>query len=281
MALLVAAALVAWRNVRVGRGDKKGAWRVAVALFACGVASWALVASHVPTQWELYVLLNGLSWAGFQAAFVGLLYLAVEPFVRRHWPDALISWMRVVGGRFRDPLVTSHVLVGLSAGLAVALANAVALWATNDLQTPNSIDLSGARFLVGGLVSGVNISAFVATGVILVLVLLRSVVRRTWVADVLTVVLFSLPALSSPAYVTTAVLARVANVFILRRFGLIALVATVFASGSVQNHPLTATSWYAPLALTTPVILAALAAWSLYVIVTSRPGISSHAASAS
>ena len=81
MALLVAAALVAWRNVRVGRGDKKGAWRVAVALFACGVASWALVASHVPTQWELYVVLNGLSWAGFQAAFVGLLYLAVEPFV--------------------------------------------------------------------------------------------------------------------------------------------------------------------------------------------------------
>ena len=125
-----------------------------------------------------------------------------------------------------------------------------------------------------------NISAFFATGVILVLVLLRSVVRRTWVADVLFVVLLSLPALSSPATVPAAVLGYVANVWILRRVGLIALVAMVFANGSVQNRPLSATSWYAPLALTTPVIIAALAAWSLYVIVTSRPGTASHAASA-
>jgi hypothetical protein len=28
VALLVAAGLVAWRNVRMGRGDRKGAWRV-------------------------------------------------------------------------------------------------------------------------------------------------------------------------------------------------------------------------------------------------------------
>ncbi len=121
VALLVAAALVAWRNVRLGRGDQKAAWRVAAVLFATGVASWALVAAHVPTQWEVYLLMMGLSWAGFKAGFVGLLYLAIEPFIRRYWPDALISWMRMVNGRFRDPLVTSHILVGVSAGLVIAL----------------------------------------------------------------------------------------------------------------------------------------------------------------
>jgi hypothetical protein len=42
--------------------------------------------------------------------------------------------------------------------------------------------------------------------------------------------------------------------------------------------PLVATSWYATLSLTTPLLIAAVAAWSLYVIVTSRPGAASRPA---
>ena len=34
-----------------------------------------------------------------------LYYLALEPYVRRLWPQALISWSRVLAGRVRDPLV--------------------------------------------------------------------------------------------------------------------------------------------------------------------------------
>ena len=281
VSLLVAAGLVAWRNVRLGRGDKNAAWRVAAVVFAGGVASWALIASHVPTLWELYLLLNGLSWAAFQAGFVGLLYLAVEPFVRRHWPDALISWLRMVGGRFRDPLATSHILVGVSAGLVLALLGAVTNWATNDVTSTDAavVSLSGARFQFGNLLSGLRISAFIAIGSILVLVLLRSVARRTWVADVLFVVLLSLPSVSSPASIPVGVLANAATVWILRRFGVLPLVAMVFANGAVQNVPLVAASWYAGLSLTTPLLIAAAAAWALYVIVTSRPGTASRPAS--
>jgi serine/threonine-protein kinase len=279
VSVLVAAALVAWRNVRLGRGDKKAAWRVAAVVFAAGVASWTLVASHVPTLFELYLLLNGLSWVAFQAGFVGLLYLAVEPFVRKHWPDALISWLRMVGGRFRDPLATSHVLVGVSAGLVLALLQAATIWATNDLKSPAPLSLGGARFLFGNLLVGLRISAFVAVGFILVLVLLRSVMRRTWVGDVLFVVLLSLPGISSPASIPVGVLALAADVGILRRFGLLALVVMLFAQGAVQSVPLVAASWYAALSLTTPILIAAVAAWSLYVIVTSRPGTTSRPAS--
>ena len=99
--LLVAAGLVAWRNLRMGRGDHKAARRVAAMLFAVSVASWALVASHVPTSWELYLLSMGLSWAAFQAGVVGLLYLAVEPFVR-NMAGRIDLLARIVGGRFRD-----------------------------------------------------------------------------------------------------------------------------------------------------------------------------------
>ena len=58
----------------------------------------------------------GPELGGIPGGLLGFLYLAVEPFVRKHWPDALISWLRVVGGRLRDPLVASHVLVGVRRG---------------------------------------------------------------------------------------------------------------------------------------------------------------------
>jgi len=285
VALMVAAVLVAWRNVRIGRADKKSAWRIAATLFAAGVASWALVASHVPTLFELYLLLIGLSWAGFQAGFVGLLYLAVEPYVRRNWPDALISWVRIVGGRFRDPLAASHVLVGVSAGLVFILLGAATMWATKDLISSGSVGagLSGARFLIGILLSDLNLSAFAVTGAILVLVLLRSLVRHTWVADALFVVLmasvsFSSPGFSSPALILFGVLLFATYVWILRTFGLLALAALMCTVYLVQTLPFAVASWYAAVSLTTPLVIASVAAWSLYVILASRPGMASGSA---
>jgi hypothetical protein len=53
----------------------------------------------------------------------------------------------------------------------------------------------------------------------------------------------------------------------------------LFAQGSVQGVPLAVASWYSALSLTTPVLIAAVAAWGLYVIVTSRAGTASRPAS--
>ena len=119
--------------------------------------------------------------------------------------------------------------------------------------------------------TGLRIAGFIAVGEILVLVLLRGVLRRTWLADVLFVVLLSLPSVSSPASVPSTVLFYAAIVWILRRFGLLALIAMTFASGSLQNVPLAAASWYVALSLTTPILIAAVAGWALYVILSSRP----------
>jgi hypothetical protein len=273
--------------VRLGRGDQKAAWRVAGVLFAAGVASWALVASHVPTEWEVYLLVMGLSWASFKAGFVGLLSLAIEPFVRRYWPDALISWMRMVNGRARDPSVTSHLLVGVFAGLAVTLIVSVRVGATNTLLSAPGIGVSvtGARYLFGFLLSTVGISIFATTGVILVLVLLRSVSGRTWVADTLYVVLLaSVLSPLSPATIAvltrwlTSALAAATMVWVLRRFGLLAIAAMACTNIAVREAPLAAASWYAAYSLTTPLLIAAVAAWSLYVILTSRPGAASRSA---
>ena len=39
---------LAWRNLKLGRGDRRGAARLAAALFVAGVAIWVLAGHHVP-----------------------------------------------------------------------------------------------------------------------------------------------------------------------------------------------------------------------------------------
>jgi hypothetical protein len=282
VALLVTGSIVAWRNVKLGRGDRRAAWRIAMVVFVAVVGSWALVASHVPTLWELLMFLMGVSWAAFQAGFIGLLYLAVEPFVRRHWPDALISWVRIVGGRFRDPLAASHVLVGIVVGLALALVNAAVPFVTNAMtpfgQSTAIFALNGPRFLTVGLLQDLTLMWFGSIGMILILVLLRGMVRRTLIADALWVAFFAVLFAPSPALIPLGVPIFVSRIWALRRFGLLTFIVSTWAENLMADMPIAVGSWYTPLSLTTPVLIAAAAAWSVYVIVTSRPGWASRPA---
>ena len=45
-----------------------------------------------------------------------VVYLALEPYVRRTWPVILITWSRLVSGQLRDPLVGRDLLVARSPG---------------------------------------------------------------------------------------------------------------------------------------------------------------------
>ncbi|HEX7177102.1 MAG TPA: serine/threonine-protein kinase [Pyrinomonadaceae bacterium] len=116
---MVGSALLARRNLRLGRGDRKGAARIAACGFAVGMLLNLSRSHHTPTPDEFFVIINCLAWSIFTALFWWLLYLSVEPFVRRRWPHRIISWTRLVGGDWRDPLVGRDVLVGALAGLTV------------------------------------------------------------------------------------------------------------------------------------------------------------------
>jgi hypothetical protein len=50
-----------------------------------------------------------------------VLYIALEPYVRRRWPQAIIGWSRMIAGRLRDPIVGGEILVGTVAGVAVTV----------------------------------------------------------------------------------------------------------------------------------------------------------------
>src|SRR5260370_352279 len=78
----------------------------------------ALAMAHVASFREIGLLVVGISLTSFVSGLVGLASLAIEAYARRHWPDSLISWNRLLAGRLRDPLVASHVLAGFLGFLA-------------------------------------------------------------------------------------------------------------------------------------------------------------------
>jgi hypothetical protein len=106
------------KNLRLGRGDRRGATRLASFVLCSWMIGWIFHEHHVATIWETYfVLFGGLGWGLFVSTLIWVLYIALEPFVRRRWPQVLVSWTRVLSGEFTDPLVGRDVLVGCAAGV--------------------------------------------------------------------------------------------------------------------------------------------------------------------
>jgi serine/threonine-protein kinase len=111
---------LARRNLRMGRGDRRGAFRLAAFIFAVCLGFWVLRADHVPNAWvESRLLFSAIGYGLFNAGTAWLFYLAAEPYARRLWPDVMISWNRLLAGRLRDPLLGRDILVGALASLAM------------------------------------------------------------------------------------------------------------------------------------------------------------------
>jgi serine/threonine-protein kinase len=190
--LLTAAAILARRHLRSGRGDRRGSFRVALATFALGAASWVLGAHHVASgDGEIEIFVGGLASALLLAAVVWLFYVALEPFVRRLWPHALISWTRLLGKGPKDALVARDILVGIAAGSVVAVLILFALWLPRGLgqQAPEPIwngagveAFLGWRSMLAVILRLPLGSAVNATATFLALVLLRLLLRREWAA---------------------------------------------------------------------------------------------------
>ena len=123
-------------------------------------------------------------------AQVLLFYLAIEPYVRKLWPDTLISWNRVLDGQFRDPMVGRHLLFGALFGLGVSLVflspGVIGSWVGSSpppLPVYGLTALGGVRPAVGAVFDMV-LQAFVLPVVFLLLLLMfRVVLRRQWLAN--------------------------------------------------------------------------------------------------
>ena len=236
VSLLMAGAIFARRNVRMGRGDRKGSFQVSAFVFLAIIFSWILGAHHVwDVGGEFGMFLIAFGGAVGAAVFVWLSYMALEPYVRRHWPDVLISWTRLLSGKVWDPLVGRDVLAGALLGSVAALSgyllDALPYWFNVPGLTPTFAlphSLAGPnRFLAAGLGQLFG-AVFFALITLTLLFLARVFLRKQWLTVAVTGLVMTVLELGITgenfwvALPFTAIIV-VLSLIALVRFGLLAL----------------------------------------------------------
>jgi serine/threonine-protein kinase len=192
--LMVVAAVLAWGNIKAGRGDRRGAGRAAVGLVAIAIAAWLIGSQHTGAIGaDTNRFFGAIGRALFNGGILWLTYLGLEPYIRRFSPDSLIGWTRLLNGRWRDPQVASDVLVGVCAGLAMTI-----LYAVHNLIPPlfgrpepmpllpgDASVLLGARFVIGRMLS--QIGGAVSAGMLAVcgVITILLVVKYKWIAHII------------------------------------------------------------------------------------------------
>jgi serine/threonine-protein kinase len=277
MAIVAAAVFLARRNIRQGRGDLRGATRLAVAFLILGVfTEWARL-ENPPGNW-FDVFTRNLAPQVSRALFLWAGYLAIEPYVRRWWPTTLVAWSRALDGRFRDPMVGRDVLLG--AALAVVFTFAPKFSVLMDMRPPDPGELNvfvspmswtSDRAYLAALLERLSGAFFSPVSLVLLLLVLRVIVRRTWLTYLLLYAGFALTAsmlagVSTRTDVAIVLILNTLMLVILTRLGFLALITAMFYSLTVALT-LTADrqSWFFHQSVITMVVfggIAIYAAWA-------------------
>jgi hypothetical protein len=301
--VIVIALLMALRNLRLGRGDRRGALRVSLFILAAGTASNMLETG------DLQAVSRGPTLLFFVPTFVWLLYIALEPHIRRLWPDLMIGWSRLLAGSVRDPLVGRDMLVGvlvaIGDGLALGLHLLLRRWLNRPPQFPvgasgspfdgmaaSSDLLLGGRFALSRVIGSV-MSIPVWSGTMLTFLLLlvlyallrrRSLAVAAMIAGCTATYLVTyggwlLPNAPAdhfaPSIADVALFAGVqtAVVIVAVRFGLLTMLVASFVSTLLTLLPIAVDAsapyaWSSRLIVTTVI---ALAAYGWYTALAGRP----------
>ncbi|HET7618720.1 MAG TPA: serine/threonine-protein kinase [Vicinamibacterales bacterium] len=288
IAMMSGAALLARRHVRAGRADWRGATRLATALFAGFIVSWLAVAHHTAIpQDELQRFITALGLTAFNAAQVWVLYVAIEPYARRFWPDGLLGWSRLMSGRVRDSRVGHDLLLGALLGAALLLAElgraiVPLLFGARPMLPPFGDRVASLGRLAAlpdswmqSLYNGLQSALLIA----LLFVVMRLIVRRSWLAVTLVVALLMLLS-NNGRFVSggwTDFMFGLAVVAILSitvfRFGLLTLAVAIFVDGIVSTVPLSPSpsAWWAMPGNIALLMVAGLIAFGFYAARTGEP----------
>ncbi len=271
---------LAYRNHSRGKSDRQGALRLAGIIFALELTICLFRSHFVLTFDTIGILIFAVSTGLFVSTFIWVLYLALEPYVRRHWPQMIISWTRLISGRFRDPLVGRDLLFGILLGICWIFVFAVGSFFL--IRAGDRPLLANAEFLQGfresvalGLV---NIVSSIQSTLIFffLLVLLRVLVKNRWVAALLFALLLTVPKVlgSDHPWIETPVWFTIYGIaaFALVRFGLIVLAMGVLCVDILLNIPITLdfSNWYAARSLGVVLGFVAIAAWGFHTSLTGQ-----------
>src|SRR5262249_13139930 len=90
---------LAVQNFRDGRGDRRGALRLGASMTLIMLALWICTVHIVADVLMVVIFLVALATAIFYGVQMWMLYLALEPLVRRAWPQVVVSWTHGFSGR--------------------------------------------------------------------------------------------------------------------------------------------------------------------------------------
>jgi hypothetical protein len=270
-------------NLRLGRGDTRGAVRLGLFALCLGLGSWLIGGTHAAGAGEADLFVMAAMRSVFGAVTLALTYVSFEPFVRRSWPQTMISWSRVLAGGFRDPLVGRDILIGCLGGVVLVLIQSfgnllygirgtAALKVSTDLVT-----LSGGRFLAGEFLLLIADTLNKALGILFLIFLFRVLLRKQWLAAGLVIVMLAAmyatndpnPLIGWPVNIVFFGL----MVFILMQFGLLAVAVALFVAIFVNQFPVNTdwSVWYAGEAAFTVLFTVALALFGFRTALAGQP----------
>ncbi|HXI02975.1 MAG TPA: serine/threonine-protein kinase [Candidatus Saccharimonadales bacterium] len=293
---LLVAGYLAWRSLRQGRGDRKGGFRLAAYIFLVLLAGDLLRIHYVADFGLVIVLFTSLATSLLLTALVWMLYVAVEPWVRRLWPEALISWSRLLAGRFRDARIGRDLLVGGSchAFFVVLTLGAFSTGRWLNLAEPSPQMTPSAALVGGRMTLALYLTEFFAPLLgplffLFTLLVLRVIFKKQWLAAsifLLGSVVIALLAAAAQAptgarsvwlygavFGTAALLQFAVFLFVLIRFGYLAAVFTAFFGAAFALFPIGSalSNWYTGPALLGLLPVVALAFYGFHISRAGRP----------
>jgi len=285
--ILIIGIFFARRNIRMKRGDARAAFRISAFAFVALAFGSALWTHHVYGTFGdfMWWIRSGLAFFLFDAAFVWVCYMAIEPAMRRTWPQQMISWNRLLSGRFRDPLVGRDILIGVAFGTATAAAMFILKAFPGWMFLPGSwtahielFSLFGAFKQLGTVSYLIGITMFYGVGWMAAIVIPYIFFRNKKPVIAVCVVFGAVNFIvGTSGYLWGQILfgciASIGLAVCLFRFGIFSAAVAFFIQNLLTRMPLRleAQNWSARAALMTIAVVVVVALYGFYVSLGGRP----------
>jgi len=282
LVIIIGGLIFARQNLRLGRGDRRSATRLAIIIGCVLMLRLVLYARHD----LMFVQL--LEFAGLSLLFASMLwiiYLALEPFVRRSWPHILVSCTRLLSGKWHDPLVARDVLIGCAFGPVMGALSFFASGIVPRLlgeidsnliqELPFQLEiLLGIHGFISMLLYFPFLCIFAYMGLLGILFIFRTVIRNQRIAAVVFVLFGASIAGTSDLWMfSTMLILWALGYFILMRFGILAAIMQLSSTLFIRWFPVTfnTNAWYPDYGYAVLAILAALVLYAFRTSLGGRP----------
>ncbi len=268
--------VLAKRNWTRGRADRRGALRLAVFILVLGMLRWLVSAHLLPSTDTVWYFFSAFGDCLFSSALMWLLYLALEPMLRARWPQAIITWNRLLSGKFLDEQLGSHILLGVFLGIFMGWVMFLrSYWyasGQDTLSLSNNFPLMGTRGWLHQLFEHLNSAIWAGLLICFMLFGLKQIVKWNWLVAIIASVILTLredrlsssnvPMVDAGIYIGLFMLLF----YCIIRYGLVSAAILLLTINALGGAALSAdfNTWFAPGGIATAALIGGLAVFGFW-----------------